>query len=457
MKVVSRFHFFYSLQYIRYAFLLSVVPLIRALLEFDLAALWVALVQDGFIFIAVMCFSLLQWAASGYWYSGKRILIQEGLLFRRQLAISRPMVAALELRQPLYCRLFGACQVKIYYKYRKKPVFIWLWYREATTMAQQLLPLKRQETVFRAVGAERLSFSVLSANLVTTGVLVVVSAKRTTELFGEELNKLALSNLERVEKLIEQVLPVGLAWFAALIFVLASVAFFISFLHTAGFFVCRNNGVIVAKGGLLTKTERRILAKAVTSCDIRTTPMGRLLRHSSVYLHAGGFSGKDLPLMVYRKGKEAQLQKLMPEFHITPLQKASFRGRSLLQFIWLSGSVLLLLLSMTAVSAWLIPELSSLLSIPCMLVFISLLVSLEGFFVEDVRRGENRTLELCYTQFLTRHRVYVFTRQMAFQFSHNPLLDVRKRCNFHLRVPCGLRFRVRCVPIELKHSLSLIF
>ena len=88
----------------------------------------------------------------------------------------------------------------------------------------------------------------------------------------------------------------------------------------------RNNGVIVAKGGLLTKTERRILAKAVTSCDIRTTPMGRLLRRSSVYLHAGGFSGKDLPLMVYRKGKEAQLQKLMPEFSYHTIAKSLLSG-----------------------------------------------------------------------------------------------------------------------------------
>ena len=456
MKPVSKFHLFYSLQYIRYAIILSVIPLVQALLQFDLDALFTAFWQDGLIFLGVICFSLLQWSASGYWYSGERILIQEGLLVCRQLSISKPMVAAIELRQPIHAKLFSACQVKIYYKYRSRPVSLWLYYSDARTMAQHLLPLNRQDAIFKAVGAERLSFAVLSANIITTSILAAVSAKRTTELFGQDLNQFALSNIKKMERIIAQVLPVGLAWITAFIFVLASIALLFSFLSTAGFMVGRNNGVIVAKGGWLIKTERRILSTALTSCDIRITPMGRILRRSVVFLHAGGFSGKDLPIMVCKKGHESQLQKLIPEFHISPFTVADFQNRSFLQFIWLPGSLFLFLLSLTSVSAWLIPKITPLLALPCFLCVIWLFVDIEGFFTETVKTAPNRSLELCYTKFFTRHRIFVLTNQVAFQFSYNPLLDVRNRCNFILRLPCKTKFYIRCIPKDLAKNLALI-
>ena len=456
MKPYHRFHYIYSFQYIRYAFLLSVLPLIRALLIFDLPSLITALKQDGIIFIVVMLFSIVQWLAAGYRYSGGRITIQQGVLLSRQTVISRPMIAAIELRQPLYCRLLGACVTTIYYKHRPKPVTLCLFYQDALQLADEILPLKRESAIFRAVGAERLRFTVLSANLITTSILTIVSAKKTASSLGDELNQFAFSNLERMEKFIEQIFPVGLAWVTCLIFVLASIALLFSFLYTAGFVVCRNGGVIVAKGGLITKTERRILASAVTACDVRTTPIARLLRCSTVYLHAGGFSGSDMPVMVYRRGNEEQLQKLMPEFYVSHSVLGPVRGRSLIQFIWLSGSAFLFFISLTAVSAWLMPDIAPLLGLPSFLLFISLLVSLEAFFTESVRRSSNRTLELSYSRFLTRHRVCIFTSQTGFSFSQHPLLTYRQRCNLTLRLPCGLRFRVRSIPDYQANTLPLI-
>ncbi len=456
MKRYHRFHYLYSIQYIRYAFILSVLPLIHALILFDLPSLARALKQDGIIFIVVMLFSVVQWLAAGYWYSGGRITVQHGVFLNRQTVISRPMIAAIELRQPLYCRLLGACITTIYYKHRPKPVTLCLFYEDAAQLADELLPLKRESAIFRAVGAERISFSLLSANLITTGILIVVSAKKTAKSLGNDFNQFAFSNLERMEKFVEQLLPVGLAWLISLIFVLASIALLFSFLHSAGFVVCRNGGVIVAKGGLITKTERRILASAVTACDVRTTPVARLLHRSAVYLHAGGFSGKDMPIMVYRRGNEEQLQKLMPEFYVSRSVLGPVRGRSFLQFIWLPGSMFLFFISLSAVSAWLMPQIAPLFWLPCFLLFIALLVSIEGFFTESVRRGFNRTLELCYSRFLTRHRVCIFTSQTEFCFFQHPLLAYRQRCNLILRLPCGLRFRIRSIPEYESKTLPLI-
>ena len=51
------------------------------------------------------------------------------------------------------------------------------------------------------------------------------------------------------------------------------------------------------------------------------------------------------------------------------------------------------------------PQVAPLLALPTVLLAIGTLVSLEGFFTENVRRGPGRTLELSYSRFLTRHQI----------------------------------------------------
>ena len=456
MRPFSHFHFSYSFKYIRLAIILSVVPLVQALLALDIPGLTSILGQELIILAAIFTFALLQWRAAGYHWGHGRITVQQGLLVRRQQVISRPMVAAVQLRRPLHYRILGASQVTFYYKYRRDAVTLCLRQAEALDLADEMMPLRREDNVFRAVGAERLRFAVLSANLITTAVLAVVSARRTIDILGEGINEFALTNLARVEKLVEQVLPVGMAWLFLLIFLLASAAFLLSFLHTAGFSVCRNGGVILARGGLITKTERRILASAVSCCDVRITPIARLLRRSAVYLQAGGFSGDDLPLMVYKRGAEDQLQKLMPEFQFSRSGFAPLRGRSLVQFLWLPGGAFLFAAALTGVSAWVMPQVAPLLALPTVLLAIGTLVSLEGFFTENVRRGPGRTLELSYSRFLTRHRVCVFSQNAAFLFTQHPLLAHRQRCNLRVRLPARGSFRVRGLPDYLARELPLI-
>lgn len=456
MKPFTRFHFCYSFQYIRYALILSVVPLVQAALDFDLESLFRALRQDALIFAAIAVFATAVWLACGYRCAPGRITVREGLVVRRELVLTRPMLAAVELRRPLYCRLLGATQVAFYFKYRTEHYTLSLRAADAAALADELMPVARKGEVFRPVGSERLGFAVVSANVITTGVLTVMSAKRTAEVLGEGFNQLAFTNLEKVEKLIERVLPVGVAWVAALAFVVISLAVLSSFLHTAGFEVCRHGGIIVARGGLVTKTERRILARAVTACDMRVTPIGRLLRRYPVYLQAGGFAGEALPLMVYKKGDEALLQRLMPEFHIAHHHLASLRGRSLAQFLWRPGTFFLLLFALTGVSAWAMPDLAPILSIPLALSFLCLLSSLEGFFTEDIRRGPGRTLEVSYNRFFTRHRVSVFTPHAAFRVRQHPLLARRQRCDVHVYLPGKRRMRARGVPDWQAHSLPLI-
>ncbi|MFR8331632.1 MAG: PH domain-containing protein [Oscillospiraceae bacterium] len=111
MRPFSHFHFSYSFKYIRLAMILSVVPLVQALLALDIPGLTSILGQELIILAAIFTFALLQWRAAGYHWGRGRITVQQGLLVRRQQVISRPMVAAVQLRRPLHYRILGASQV----------------------------------------------------------------------------------------------------------------------------------------------------------------------------------------------------------------------------------------------------------------------------------------------------------------------------------------------------------
>ena len=116
-------------------------------------------------------------------------------------------------------------------------------------------------------------------------------------------------------------------------------ALFSSLLATSRFRVSRSGGVILAKGGRVNLTERRILASAVSYCDIRITPISRLLRRYPVFLCAGSYTGADLPILVYGKGRDTLLQALMPQF-VSPRPVAGITAtRSWPQFLWKSGAL----------------------------------------------------------------------------------------------------------------------
>ena len=81
--------------------------------------------------------------------------------------------------------------------------------------------------------------------------------------------------------------------------------------------------------------------------------------------------------------------------------------------------------------------------VPAVLALAGLLVSLEGFFREGLRKNANRTLSVCYTRFFTRHEVCVFTPDLSYTLLENPFSVSGGRCDVRVHLPCGLRYRVR--------------
>lgn len=457
----GRFHIVYTLKYIRYGLILCLVPMIQALLSWDFNSLYTALRQDFLILTIMVILSLCIWKRVGFCLTKETLTLRYGLFFAQNTSISTDEVAAIVLDRPWFLRLLGCTRVKLYATSSASfgHMRCYLSRRHAAVLAECILPVQTESSFFAPSGAERICFTMLSANLVTTAALIYISAQQTEKILGRnlgiELSHLAVSNLEKIEQLAEIFLPAGVAWLFTLLFILWGLALFSSLLSTARFRVSRSGGVILSKGGRINHSERRVLASAVTYCDVRVTPVSRLLRRYPVFLCAGSYIS-DFPILLYKKGQETLLEALMPAF-LPPRPVAGITNdRSLPQFLWQSGSLFLLCSALTAVSVWRLPDLTLLLMIPLILSLGLLLASIEGWFKEGIDRNENRTLSVCYTRFFTRHNLCVFTSDLSFTTLQTPFSENIGRCNFILHLPCYKNVVIRSIKTYEAHRIKLI-
>lgn len=461
IRAQGRFHIVYTLKYIRYGLILCLVPIVQALFSWDFNSLYTAFHQDAIILSVMGIFSLCIWNRVGFTLTEHTLALRYGLLFPKQTTIRASEVAALVLDRPFFLRLLGCTRIKLYATSSKSfgKAQFYLSRRHAAVLAECILPVQTESSFFAPSGTERIRFTMLSANLITTSALVYISAQQTEKILGRdivnELNQLAVTNLEKIEQLAELFLPAGVAWLFTILFLLWGIALFFSLLSTSNFRVSRSGGVILSKGGFINHSERRILASAVSYCDIRITPISRILRRYPVFLCAGSYLS-DSPILVYRKGYEALLQALMPQF-IAPRPIAIINAdRSWPQFLWKSSSLFLLCSALTAVSVWRLPDLTLLLFIPQILSFALILVSIEGWFTEGICSNPNRTLSVCYTRFFTKHNLCIFTNDISFSTLQTPFSENIARCNFTLHLPCGKRILIRSIKSYQAHRLKLI-
>lgn len=457
------FHIVYSLKLMQKMLVLCVVPLIEPLVSLDLAGLFEALVQEIFLLAALAAAAGVLWAGAGWRLEEGGLWLCTGVLARQYRRVSFGQIAVVELARPPLLRLAGCTRMTLYLsKSASMPkVRLYLPRRAAAGLAEILLPTRTGQTFYKPTGAERLGFVMLSANLVTTAALLWLSARQTVELLGENLagslNDLTQKNLARIERLVGLFLPAGVAWLFTIALVLSGVSLLISLFKTARFHVSRNGGVIFYRGGLFTHTERRVRASAVTVCDVRTTLAARLLRRYPVYLAAGSFDGGDIPVLVYKKGQEALLEALMPEFCLPgPARKGLYaNGRSLPAFLGPPGVLLGVGLVLTAVSAWRLPALTPFLALLLLPALALSLVALEAFFTEDASQSAGRVLLVQYSRGLTRHRLCVFTPDLALCIRQTPFSELQGRCNLRFLLPFYKKVRVRSLEFYRAASLRL--
>ncbi|MEG0166587.1 MAG: hypothetical protein RR709_01835 [Ruthenibacterium sp.] len=440
-----RFHIIFTLRYLRYGLVLCLVPMVQALFAWDWQALIFALWQDTAILLFSGGAALFLWLVTSYDFAPDGIVIQQGVLVQSRRFFAADSVAALEISRPLYCRLLGASILKLYFKTQAAPhtYQLYLPKKAAQHTAETLLPVRADSSVFAPTGFEKMAFVMLSANVLTSVLFISMGFRRISEIFGQNLQNIAFENFSKLTALASHFLPAGLAFVTAALFVVLSFTFLYALLHTAGFTVCRNGGVIIMRGGLITKIERRIAVLSVSACDVRVTPVARLLRRYPVYISAGSFHGGDIPLLVFKKNAPQMMTALLANF-TPPSQKLCEPSRkSIPQYLWKPAVCLALSLAVYGVALTIMPQLLPMLAVPVLLSFAALAQSLEGFLKEGVCKNENRTLSLCFTRFFTRHEVCVFAADTSYTLVAHSLSISAGRCDFYVHLPCRLRYHVR--------------
>lgn len=449
MSCRGRFHVVYILRFLQRGLVLCLLPMIRALLRFDLESLVLALKQDAVILAVMALVAFLLWRRGGWQLEPGRLVLKFGLVGWHEWVLPFDQVAVLEQARPFWLRILGACRVTLYTARSKpfKKTRIYLTRSQGALLAETMLPVKQDSVVFAPSGAERLRFTMLSANLAASLALLFVSAKQTKILLGESgstfFNQLTLGNLAKVEKLVELVLPAGLAWLFTLICMLWGVAILFSFLATSNFRVSRSGGVILALGGRVNHTERRVLVSTISCCDVRQTPIARLMRRFPVYLSAGSFTGSDRPFLIYKKGEEQLLNALLPAFRMEALDPGPISDRSWPLYVWKGGTLLGVSAVLLSVSLWRLPSLSPILLFPLALSAGLTALGIEARFCEGASRQEGGSLRVCYTRHFTRHDLCVLTPDLSFTTFQTPFSESIARCNLYIRMPCRQKLRVR--------------
>lgn len=441
----GRFHIVFALRYLRYGLLLCLVPMLRALLAFDLDALFLAVTQDAAILLASAGAALALWQASSFRWQEGALCVSQGIVVRRSRTFARQSVAALEIVRPVYCRMLGASRVTLYFRANAAPrsYTLYLKKRDAAAVADAMMPVDTRDAVFEPTGFERLTFVMLSANLVTSSLFAVWGVRQLDEVLGGDFQQFAVKTLRDAAQFAARYLPTGLAFLLTLGFAALSFTFLYALLRTAGFQVCRNGGVIVSRGGFLTHIERRVLVACVSACDVCVSPAARLLRRYPVYLSAGSYRGGDLPVLVFKKGGERAVERLLPGYSPPDIPLCVPARKSAVQYLWQPGALLALSLAVCGVASYAMPGLLPMLAVPVLLSLGALLVSLEGFFREGFCKNKNRSLSVCFTRFFTRHEVCVLTQDLAYTILENPFSVSGGRCDLWVHLPCGLRYRVR--------------
>ena len=450
----NQFHVFYALQQFQERWILLLLPLINALVRFDLAGLITSLIAEAAVILILGAVSLLIWQ-NAWWHLGEGgLTVSTGLWWHRVITLRPEDLACVEVyRRPLQ-RMAGAAQVNLYYAHQKGKVMLYLPWRDARPLAEALMkgpaPGSR---VYRPKGLDRVGLAAVSSNLFAGIWLVIFTWRQTAQVLDqlafvdrESLEQAAFSRIETLEQYAALFLPAGLAWLVTAAMLFWVWALMGSALRTARFSVAGDGHQLRTRSGILTKVTRTVDLSCLTAVDMRQGPAARITRCYPIYLKAGSFGGGDVPCCLYRVGREHYLQDLIPDCPLwTKLGVVPLKKRSIPAFLAFPGVCGGTALVLYLVSRWALPQVSWILGVLVLLCLFWAFFQLEGFFREGVTcLGEDRIL-VRYVKGYTHHRVMVVTPYAGYWFYQTPYNMPYGRGTLRIRLPAGQHLRVRSI------------
>lgn len=135
----------------------------------------------------------------------------QGVFYRSYHTFGRASIAALEIARPLYCRMLGASRITLYFKTNASPksYSMFLHKKDAAAVADVLLPVRSDTSVFEPTGFERLSFVMLSANIITSSAFALWGVKQLDGGSGAEFPANRAGHFSEAELFAARYLPTG--------------------------------------------------------------------------------------------------------------------------------------------------------------------------------------------------------------------------------------------------------
>ena len=451
-----RLHPAYSFKYVKYGLLLCVIPIVQAVIAWDIESAFAAVRQNLVILVSMAVAALILWSRTSLSFNEREICIREGLFLRRETVLQRDMLTAITIERPMRYRLTGGSKVRFYLRSPSSPsaVAVPLSKTRARVVAELFMPRRGTPVSFRPSGGEWLNYLMLSVDVVTGVVFGVMAVQRMTRIFGEEFKETAMQGLLTAEHVVQFFVPAGAAVAVTLLLLVYGLALGRSIFQASDFQVKRYGDVIVTTGGLLTKRENRIFLSEITSTEVRVTWPARVLRRVPVYVNAGGYREKDLPVMLYHKGNLTKVKQLLPGF-VSPFLSycKSPKGKSFLQYMWPPLAMLGVFGAAIGLCQNLLPGMVPILLLPLFLALVYLLISAEGIAKEGVRRNPEGSISLSCAGFLNRRIVTVYTADVFLRVTTSTTGQLAGRCSLRLKTRDRLNCYVRGVPVSEARSI----
>ncbi len=400
------------------------------------------------------------WFCTRFSIENDIIKVKSGLFLKSESVYLKTSIAALDIERNLLHRILGASVLTLYFKnnFLPRKVKFCLPKKAAINAANLLMPVKDKGALFEPSGTQRVVLVLLSANIISTVAFIYVSLNYLGDIFGQspfELALIARDNIVNINTMLKSVIPAGVAIILALVFFVASLTVLLSFFRTAGLRVCRAGGVILCRGGLITKTERRIKTNCILACDVKVTPVARLIGRKALYVTAGSYKNSDYPLLVFKKGQEDKPKILLHEFSLPSQKLCDYKRKSLFQYLYKPAFFICICAIAFIGLIYMQTTFAPIIILPMFFCVLSLALSIEGYFKEGVSENTNRTISLYYTKFFTRHETCIFTHNVKYRVFQHIFNVKNKNSNLRVDMPYGYDLRVR--GIEIERAMSLPF
>ncbi|MDL2215744.1 PH domain-containing protein [Ruminococcaceae bacterium OttesenSCG-928-N02] len=440
----TKLHPVYCFGYVKYILLLAIGPIWAAISARNIDAAFVYLREDFYLFLAVGLFVVALWFATNYSFDGQTITVEEGLFFQRTHIIPLENITCLSLEQPFVYRLLGATKITVYFETpSKKPSFSFpLPTKRAQRIAHAIFPLDSLTPFYQPTGRGRFSFAFLSTDVVASLVVIFSVYSQLKQFLGAQWELSAQQGISTIAQIFSIFLPAGLALSVTFLVLVLGAIFTSSLVRTGGFSTSCSERLIVVEGGFFNHREFRFLRSKITSSTIRVSFASRLIKRYPLYISAGGYSGMELPVFLYKKGDEARIRQLLPGFrapftkYCDPLAKRPMRYLG--PPIALLGASLLALLACWGRA----PSLAPFCVAPILLSIGLGLFAIEGVFREGVVK-KNGTVSISACRNFTRYITQVYNHDYMVKTTATSLNSLQGLCNLTLTTGDRRKLRVR--------------